>query len=94
MHRHRPPAQDDAASDFVYAYNDFAKEPTLERVRVLRSLIATLPEAERRAFVHYYSDGLTEQESARRAGITPEAFSAVRANLRGQYFAMTGALCQ
>lgn len=71
-----------------------APEPTPERVAVLQGLMRALPKAERKALVGYYADGLTEQESARRAGISSEAFTAVRANLRGQYFAKVGALCR
>jgi hypothetical protein len=71
------------------------KPPTQTQIRVMVDLLAALPnEDQRTALQLYYSEALRPETVCQRTGMTPEAFSALRANVRSQYLQRTGRLCQ
>lgn len=69
-------------------------EPTPAKVETMKALLQALPEMERRALTAYYVDGLDPATAAARSGLTPEGFSAIRADLRGKFLAKAGAICR
>lgn len=73
---------------------DAIRTPTPAQVETMKALLQALPEMERRALTAYYVDGLDPATAAARSGLTPEAFSAIRADLRGKFLAKAGALCR